>query len=128
MNQLSDKDLELAKKHGIHDELKYYCHTFSSQELAAFLAERDAEQQPNVEAVEPDYYMNPTTEEWYQHPADESLLDEMDALKVGDEYELDVSWSGKRTFKVTELNSDGSVEDVEFVRGTKLFTHPSQRE
>jgi hypothetical protein len=72
----------------------------------------------------PDFYQNPTTEDWFEHPADENLLEEFDPMKVGDIYELDVSWSGKQKFRVIELDTDGQVKDAEFVSGTILYTTP----
>lgn len=60
MNKLSAKDLELAKKHALavaKNGMGFYAqpivpfYIYTEDELAALFAERDAEQQPNAEAV-----------------------------------------------------------------------------
>lgn len=97
-----------------------------SESQAANTQEKGMEAVEGMHPVSPDYYQNPTTEEWWEHPADESLLDEMiqisGPLKVGDEYELDVSWSGKQKFRVTSVEGDDV--EVEHIGGDQLYLAP----
>lgn len=72
----------------------------------------------SAEPVRPDLYQNPTTEEWFDHPQDMSLLEEMyDNLKVGFEYEINVCWTGKQTFRVTSVN--GYEVEADLIRSTR---------
>jgi hypothetical protein len=86
------------------------------------------------EAVAPNGYQNPTDESWFDHPADANLIEGLtidEPLKVSEEYEITVGWTGKHKYRVLTLDEDGFVDEVEFVSGTQLYattTKPSVNE
>ena len=84
---------------------------------------------PKPEPVTPDVYSNDGGEYWVQHPADCDIFSYWDNdPKIGDEYELQVCWTGKQKFRITEIE-DGSVDKVELIESdTTYYTAPPPRE
>lgn len=84
---------------------------------------------PKPEPVTPDVYSNDGGEYWVQHPADCDIFSDWDdEPKVGDEYGLQVCWTGKQIFRITEIE-DGSVKKVELIESDKAYyTTPPTRE
>ena len=83
---------------------------------------------PKPEPVKPDVYSNDGGEYWVQYPADCDIFSDWeDDPKVGDEYELQVCWTGKQKFRIAEIE-DGSVEKVELIDSdTTYYTTPPAR-
>lgn len=90
------------------------------EDLRAWRAEIEKQ-----EPARPDWYQNPTSEQWFECPDDAQILEDIGPVKVGDVIELDVCWNGKQKFRVAKI-SDEQSDDVEFdlVEGTKLFAAP----
>lgn len=114
----------------VTDEMLKVARSMQSFELMIKrIIELHEQSKPKPEPVKPDVYSNDGGEYWVQHPADCDIFSDWDdEPKVGDEYELQVCWTGKQKFRITEVE-DGSVEKVELIdSNTTYYTTPPTRE
>ena len=102
---------KIAELESLRSELK---------DLRAWKAEIEKQ-----EPARPDWYQNPTSEQWFECPDDAQILEDIGPVKVGDVIELDVCWNGKQKFRVAKI-ADEQSDDVEFelIDGTQLYAVP----
>lgn len=76
----------------------------------------------NYRVSKPDWYKNPTTEQWFECPDDAQILEDLSELNVGHVIELDVCWNGTQKFLVVKIpDAENDDANFELVEGTTLY-------
>ena len=105
------------------NEFRYTCYDTTPEEVYAKMwkAAPGIEQTP----IEPNLFSADDGESWVECPSNWDCFDawDTDAIVVGAEYDLDVCWTGKQTYRIKSLDDDGNVDEVELV-STPLNTWP----
>jgi hypothetical protein len=108
------------------NEFRYTCYDTTPEEVYAKMwkAAPGSEQTP----IEPNLFSADDGESWVECPSDWDCFDawDTDAIVVGAEYDLDVCWTGKQTYRIKSLDSDGNVDEVELVSTDKQFFNGPQ--
>lgn len=108
-----------------------WCANCHAWDLDAYKAMYQAAPEVEQEPVEPDVFSANDGDTWVESPSDWDCFDSWnkDEIVVGAEYELNVCWTGKQTYRITKIGDDGDVEEVELVSSTKqYFTHTQPKQ